>query len=424
MIEAEKSVLGSIILNNDTFYEVAQILRPEDFYDPDARECFVSILSLAEEGRPFDATTLRAVERPHILEYAETVPTASNAVHYARLVRDASLRRGLTEASDRIKRLAASEEQLDLVLRQSEELILNVRRPEERGDLVSVGDVSRELFPEIERRSEETNPLSGPSSGFKNLDSLLSGLSPGELVILAGRPAMGKTALALQIASRVAQSCAEAVYVAELEMSKEQLTTRLYSQELGIPINAFQKGKLSEAGFDELAALCRNMEHWNLWIDDRGYNSVSGILAACRRLKRQEGGIKLVVVDYLQLMDGVGDNREQTISGIARGLKLAAKELECPVVALSQLNRGVEHRVDKRPLMSDLRESGAIEQDADEILFVYRDEYYNEDSPDKGIAEVIVAKNRDGPIGTAKLLFQGECTRFQDFNPGTGEIHD
>lgn len=414
-LEAEKSVLGSIILNNDTFYEIAEVLKQEDFYDPDTRATYGRIVELSNTGQPIDATTLQATRFPEVLEYAECVPTASNGNYYAKIVRDHALRRELDSVGRGLRGLAKEERPVDEVLREAEDAVLNIRRPEERGELVSAGDTARAVFEEIERKSAQANPISGTPSGFTGIDDFLSGLSPGELIIIAGRPAMGKTSLGIQIAVNAAQDRDGHVYLAELEMSKEQLVTRIFSQELGIPSQNLQLGRVNEEGFQRLHDLAEDLATWNLWIDDRGHNTVPGIHTACRRINRN-GGLKLVMVDYLQLVSGTGGNREQEVAGISRGLKLLARDLNVPVVLLAQLNRGVEMREDKRPKLADLRESGAVEQDADEVCFIYRDEYYNPQTTDQGIAEILVRKNRDGPIGTARLRFEEEFARFGDLN--------
>ncbi len=412
-IEAEKSVLGSIILNNDCFYEVSTILKEEDFYDGGTRRTYQRICSLADKNQPFDATTLNATRFPEVIEYAEVVPTAANATHYAGIVRDNSIRRQLDDSGRRIRGLAGDERPVDELLREAEESVFNIRTPGGRGELADIGVIAQQVFAEVEKRSEQANPLSGMSSGLTCLDDFLSGFSDGELIVIAGRPAMGKTALGLQVAVQAAQDTDEGVYIAELEMSKEQLTTRIFSQQLGIPAQNIQLGRLSEEGFDRLHDLAQTMSNWPLWIDDRGSNSVSGIYTAARRLKRTHG-LRLVMVDYLQLLSGKGQNREQEVAGISRGLKMIARELSIPVILLAQLNRGCEMREDKRPKLADLRESGAVEQDTDEVCFIYRDEYYDPNTVDQGIAELLIRKNRDGRIGTARAKFEEEFTRFSD----------
>ena len=434
-IEAEQSVLGGLMLANESWDQVADRISAADFYRHDHRLIFSAIEGLANERKPFDVITLSdALRRTDSLEaagglaylgrIAKDTPTAANIRAYADIVRERSILRQLiavgTEiASDAYETDGRSAKDL---LDSAEQKVFAISEQISRGQrgyqkisslLAGVVDRIAELF-------DKDSPITGLASGFSDFDMLTSGLQPSDLVIVAGRPSMGKTSFAMNIAEHVAIDSRRPVLVFSMEMPAEQLALRMMSSLGRINQHRVRTGKLQDEDWPRLtSAIGMLSEDTRMYIDDSPALSPAELRARARRLKREEGDLGLVLVDYLQLMQmpGSSENRAQEISEISRGLKGLAKELDVPVVALSQLNRGVEQRPNKRPVMSDLRESGSIEQDADVIVFIYRDEVYREDSPDKGTAEIIIAKQRNGPIGTVRLTFLGEYTRFENFAP-------
>lgn len=427
-LDAEAAVIGGIMLAPDSLADVADAVRPEDFSALQFRVVFAAMLALHERGVPLDFLTLTGeLKSAGTLEDAGgsaavagldgAAPWGSNGLLHAKMVHAAAVRRRLVSAAADIDRMARDPEvSVERVLGDAEALMLGVGQDLASGrDVVTVGPMLRdEVFPAIERRWQSGSTVTGTRSGFRDLDSRLTGLHAGELIIVAGRPSMGKTSLMMNMAAHIALRENGPVLVFSLEMPKAQLLERLLSAEARVDSQRVRTGRLDERDWPKLAQASDGIYRAKMAIRDDPGLDVFKMRAIARRTKRKFGGLALIGVDYIQLMDGNGDNREQEIAGVSRGLKVLARELDCPVIALSQLNRSVEKRPDKRPMMSDLRESGAIEQDADVIAFVYRDEVYDKNSKDKGIAEIIVAKQRNGPVGTVRVAFSSSLTRFDD----------
>ncbi len=439
-LEAERAVLGGILRSNDAVNRVVELLAPDDFYQPGHRAIYAAMLDLSERGAPIDVITLAEALRVQgrlddvggragLTALADATPTAVGIETHARPVRDrALLRRAISAAQAVIARGYEDPGEVDDFLDQAERSVFELSERRVRPSFVATRDLVREAFRVVEERAESGNPTTGVPSGFRVLDEMTGGLQPGDLVIIAGRPAMGKTAFALNLAGHVALRQQRGVAVFSLEMSREQLVMRMLCAEAKVDAGRLRSGFLSERDWRELTRHASRLSEAPLFIDDTPALTVLETRAKARRLTA-ERPLGLLVVDYLQLMRGPdqgGERREQEISEISRGLKALAKELSVPVVALSQLNRGLEMRDEKRPKLSDLRESGAIEQDADLILFLYRDAVYKnrewrEANPDKvGDAEVIIGKQRNGPIGTVHLEFVDRFTLFQDKAEATG----
>ncbi len=433
-IEAEQSVLGAILLDNDAINQAIEILTAEDFYRESHREIFRAMVALSERNQPVDAITLTDALRTggvleavggagYIAELAACVPTAANAGHYARIVREKALLRSLASISTEIASGAYdSPPNVDEYLDDSEHKIFEISERRIRQSFHSMPELTRESIRLLERLYERKELVTGVPTGFIDLDRLTAGLQPSDLVVIAARPSMGKTALALNIAAHAATECEPRVGVAlfSLEMAKEQLVLRMLCAEGRVDSSRARAGYLGERDFPKLAQAAARLSEAPIFIDDSSDTSAIVLKAKCRRLMRERNAnLGLIIVDYLQLMRSArpGESREKEIAEISRSLKALAKELKVPVVALSQLNRQVETRPDRRPLLADLRESGAIEQDADLIAFIYRDEMYHRDSKEPGVAEVIIAKQRNGPTGTAKLTYITQFTRFENYAP-------
>ncbi len=427
-LEAERSVLGGILLENQAMPNVTEILLDEDFYRDAHRKIYRAMTDLFERNDPVDLITLtEEVNRKGTLQdvggavylaaLADEVPTAANILYYARIVKEKSVLRQLIEAATEVAR-QGYEEPEDAVsfLDRAEQAILEISRRQQRQGFVPLRTVLNQTFESIERLYDRQGIPSGVPTGFVDFDHKTAGLQRSDLVILAGRPSMGKTALALNIARNVAVREQVPVAVFSLEMSKEQLATRMLCAEAKIDGSKVRSGYLKKTDFPKLTKAADVLSRAPIFIDDSPGMHVREMRGKARQMKL-EHNIELVIVDYLQLMQGSGkvENRVQEISEISRSLKQLAKELSIPVLALSQLNRGVENRPDKRPMLADLRESGAIEQDADLIAFIYREEFYFRDKPEcRGKAELIIGKQRNGPIGTVDLIFQPELTLFHD----------
>ena len=426
-LEAEEAVLGGILLDPDAIGRVAEVLQPEAFYLGAHKEIYRTALMLHSQGKPTDLTAMAAwladighLEKvggsARLVELVERTLSTASIDQVARLVMDKYLRRQLIRSGNEVIGLGFDQSKpMDQVLDEAEQKIFAISQEKPSVGLTATAEILTRTFEEIETRSLGT-AVAGIPVNFYDLDALTQGLQRSDLIIVAGRPAMGKTSIVLNIAKNVAQLHNLPVAVFSLEMSKEQLTYRLLSMEVGIESGRLRTGRLQDEewrllgdGIDRLSAL-------PLFIDDKPNAGVLEMRSLCRRLMASQGKeLGLIVIDYLQLMEGSGsDNRVQELSRITRGLKGMARELNVPVIALSQLSRGVEARTSKRPMLSDLRESGSIEQDADLVLMIYRDEYYNPETPDRGITEVIVAKHRNGPVGTCKLLFEPQFTRFRN----------
>ncbi len=430
-IEAEEAVLGGVLVDNRALDQAVEILNPEDFYREAHRRIFMALIDLDERGEPSDVITItEALKRrgdldsvggaAAVAELVDRTSTSSNVGFYAKIVRDKSILRRLVETgSDIAQRASAGASDVGELLDQAEQGVLDIAnkrmRPFARLEEIIVTTVGQ-----IEEMYKNPDALTGIPTGLIELDKLTSGFQPADLIILAGRPSMGKSALATNIGQYAAAHTGKAVGLFSLEMSKESLVMRMLCGQARIDSSKIRTGTLSDEDFPRLAMAAGELADLPFYIDDSPGLSALELRAKARRLKREneERGIGLIIVDYLQLMHAhrQTDNREQEISLISRSLKALAKELSVPVIALSQLNRAVESRADKRPMMSDLRESGAIEQDADLIAFVYRDDFYNKASPDQGVAEVIIAKQRNGATGTARLAFRKEFTSFENLS--------
>ncbi|MGV6825467.1 MAG: replicative DNA helicase [bacterium] len=431
-IQAEQSVIGGLMLANDAWDQVADRVGREDFYRREHRLIFEEITRLADLQSPFDVVTLaESLERsenleavgglPYLGKLAGDTPTAANIQAYADIVREHSVMRQLikvgTEISD--SGFRPQGRTVAHLLDEAEKRVFEIaeQRNREGEGFKDIGSLLTATVNRIDELYQSDEPLTGVSTGFADFDGRTSGLQKGDLVIVAGRPSMGKTTFAMNMAENVAIGTKKPVAVFSLEMPGEQLIMRMMSSLGRINQTKVRSGKLDDEDWPRLTSAVGLLNETKLFIDDTAGVTPTEIRARSRRLMREHGELGLIVIDYLQLMQapGAGENRATEISAISRALKGLAKELEVPVVALSQLNRNLEQRPNKRPVMSDLRESGSIEQDADLVIFIYRDEVYNEESADKGMAEVIIGKQRNGPIGTVRLSFRGEFTRFENF---------
>ncbi|MGY6277229.1 replicative DNA helicase [Methylomonas sp. MgM2] len=431
-IQAEQSVLGGLMLDNQTWDSVADKVVETDFYRRDHQLIFRAIAELAEKQDPFDVVTLSEVLEAtgelkdvgglaYLGMLAKETPSAANIVAYANIVRDRSVLRQLIHIGTEISDSAFSTEGRETaeLLENAERKVFEIAEQRQRGQggFNSIKSLLAKAVDKIETLYEMDGDVTGVSTGFTDLDEKTSGLQPADLIIVAGRPSMGKTTIAMNMAENVALKSGMPVAVFSMEMPGEALAMRMMSSLGRIDQHKVRTGKLEDDDWPRLTSAINLLAETKLFIDDTPALTPTEVRSRARRLMREHGQLGLIVLDYLQLMQSPasGDNRVQQISDISRGLKALAKELNVPVIALSQLNRNLEQRPNKRPVMSDLRESGAIEQDADLIIFVYRDEVYNEDSPDKGIAEVIIGKQRNGPLGTVRLTFLGQYTRFENF---------
>jgi replicative DNA helicase len=431
-IEAEQSVLGGLMLDNTSWEKVADLIVENDFYRRGHQLIFKAIAELSENSQPVDVITLaeyhdsrgeldQVGELAYLGILARDTPSAANIVAYASIVRERSILRQLITVGTSISNVAfnpegrSSEEMLDLVERQVFEIA--EKGAKRSGGFIQVKQVLSKVVDRIDTLFEQDSPITGLSTGFTDFDEKTAGLQPADLVIVAGRPSMGKTTFAMNLAENAAIKSKQPVAVFSMEMPADSLAMRMLSSLGQIDQTRLRTGKLNDDDWPRLTSAIALLNEAPLFIDDTPALTVTELRARARRLKR-EHGLSLIVIDYIQLMQGSGrsnENRATEISEISRSLKALAKELNVPIVALSQLNRSLEQRPNKRPVMSDLRESGAIEQDADVIVFIYRDEVYNEDSPEKGKAEIIIGKQRNGPIGKVILTFQGKYTRFENF---------
>ena len=427
-LDAEMSVLGALLLENNVSHDIIGTLKADDFYRPAHGRVFEAMIELTSRSEPVDEITLSAElkkmghlesagGRAFLAQLSMRVPTAANVEHYARIVQKRSQARKLIKTATTIASSGYDERaDVEALLDQAATQILDLNTKTDSG-LTHMKNIVQDAFAMIEERFKKKEAITGVATGFHKFDDMTAGFQPGDLIIVAGRPSMGKTALALNMAQYAALKKKVPTAVFSLEMSKESLVMRMLTSEGRINGNRIRAGMLKDSDWPKLARACGQLAESPVYIDDSGGMGIMEMRSKCIRL-HQEKGLGLVMIDYLQLMSGKGGNegREREISEISRGLKVLAKDLNIPVVALSQLNRSLEQRQDKRPMMSDLRESGAIEQDADLIVFVYRDEYYNEDSPDKGIAEVIIGKQRNGATGTVKLKFFKDFVKFDNLS--------
>ena len=426
-LEAEQAVLGSILIDSRCVADIIGLVRPEDFYLQQNREIFEAVYTMFNYSQSIDPVTvldkMREMgvyhdnSRDYIMQLMEITPTAANAVRYANIVRDKAMLRGLAQAASDISETVYSQVGTPAEMLESAEKKIFALRKGERGDsLERIGTVMHKVFDRLTELSQSDSAIPGLSSGLQDLDKKINGLNKSDLLLIAARPAMGKSAFALNIGVNVAKKYKKTVAIFNLEMSREQLAMRLLANESFVELQKLATGKLSEEEWTKLCMAAAALSQTDIRIDDNPSVTVADINAKCRRVDN----LGLVIIDYLQLMQGSGygkgggDNRVTVVGEISRSLKIMAKELNVPVICLSQLSRAVESRTDKRPILSDLRESGAIEQDADSIMFLYRDEYYHENSEEKGVAECIVAKNRHGETGTVKLQWIGQYQAFAD----------
>lgn len=427
-IEAEQSVLGSILVDSDALFKIAELIVSDDFYRNDHAEIFSTMLELFEKRAPIDLVTLTDELRKkgkldaiggatYLTTLANAVLSSANIVKHAQIVSEkAILRRLIRAATQMIEDSYQEKDEIPAILDKSEQVLFAVSQKFAKDKFVVVKDILAETFDRINELHENRGQLRGVPSGFKELDNLLAGFQKSDLVILAARPSMGKTALALNIASHVATREKIPVGIFSLEMSRDQLVDRLLTTEAGIDSWRLRTGNLKEEDFSKLNHVMGVLSEAPLYIDDSPMMSVMDIRAKARRLQ-VEKGLGLIIIDYLQLMEssrksGSSDNRVQEVSEISRGLKALARELSVPVIALSQLSRAVEMRTPKIPQLADLRESGSIEQDADVVMFIYREDYYDPDTEKKNIAQVLIKKHRNGPIGDVDLYFHSEFLRF------------
>ena len=425
-LEAEQSVLGSILIDSRCITDIVGILKPEDFYQEQNREIFETIYTMFNFSQTIDPVTvldkMRELgvyhdnSRDYIMQLMEITPTAAHAVRYANIVREKAMLRGLADASSDISQMV--QEQVGTpaeILETAEKKIFALRKGERGDSLEHIGLTLHKVFDHLNELSKSDSAIPGLSTGLHDLDRKVNGLNRSDLMLVAARPAMGKTAFALNLCLNVAKKNNQTVAMFSLEMSREQLAMRLLAIESLVDGQKINTGKLADEEWTKLSLAASSLSQTDIRVDDNPSITVAEMNAKCRRLDN----LGLVIIDYLQLMNGSGygkggDSRVNVVSEISRSLKIMAKELNVPVICLSQLSRGPESRTDKRPMLSDLRESGAIEQDADEVLFLYRDEYYNPNTEDQGVAECIVAKNRHGEVGTVKLQWMPQYQTFSD----------
>jgi replicative DNA helicase len=428
-LEAEESVLGAMLLSPTAIGVVTEILDASDFYRESHGTIYRAALALWGKGEPVDAITLadeleergeleRVGGAARVAELAALVPAASNVEHYARIVKETATLRALIRVGQEISRLGQERpgETVNLV-DQAEQMVFDLSQQRVTGDFSHIDELLKESFERITHLYEAGVDVTGIPCGFRDLDRLTSGLQPGNLIILAARPSMGKSALALCMAANLGVRQGLPVALFTLEMSKAEVTQRLMCSEAKVESNRLRSGKLAPDDWPRLTAACDKLMKAPIYVDDTGSITMMELRSKARRLKSREPKLGMIIVDYLQLMTSGAnaENRVQEVSQISRNLKVLARDLDVPILALSQLSRAVEQRTDKRPLLSDLRESGSIEQDADLVFFVYRDEYYNpEDSESQGLAEVILAKHRNGPTDTVKLSFLRRYAKFAD----------
>ncbi len=425
--EAEQAVIGSTLTDSQSVSEALEIIRAEDFYAPENRIVFEVITELFNENSPIDFITvsnrLNQYDRleavggtAYLRTMAMDVPTTRHTAYYANIIKEKSTLRSLIKSANAIADMAYGEtDKVDRVLEQSEQLVFDVASSREKSDIVPVGNILIGSYQTLVENSLNRGGLTGIATGFDELNKRTGGFHGGELILIAGRPGMGKSSFAVNIAEHVSINDKRTVAVFNLEMPKEQIVNRIICSQASVNTGKLRNGEINSDDWEKIGEVVNRVANAPLYIDDTASITVSQIRAKCRRLK-QTKHLALIIIDYLQLMQSSGrpESRQQEISEISRSLKILSKELDVPVIALSQLSRASESRSDKRPMLSDLRESGAIEQDADMVMFLYRDDYYNKDSEEKNIAECIVAKHRNGETGMFKLGWRGEFTRFSN----------
>lgn len=425
-IEAEQSVVGSMLMGREAIMAASEMLTSDDFYQHQYGVIFDAMVELFNEGKPVDLVTLQdrlkekdlppeITSMEFVRDLLNAVPTSANVRHYATIVSEKAVLRRLIKLSEEIENECyLNKEPVEVILEETEKRMFKLLQQRNSGDYVPIRQVVMNTLENIERASKTKGNVTGLATGFTDLDYKTSGFQPSDFILVAARPSMGKTAFVLNIAQYMAFKKNKAVAIFSLEMSREQLMNRLFSMESKVDSQSLRTGNLKDEEWSKLIESAGIIGESNLIIDDTPGISIAEMRSKCRKYKL-EHGLDIIIIDYLQLMTGSGrgtDSRQQEISDISRSLKALARELNVPVVALSQLSRAVEQRTDHRPMLSDLRESGAIEQDADVVMFIYRDDYYNHDSPDKGISEIIIAKQRNGPIGTVQLAWLPEYTKF------------
>lgn len=424
--EAEQSVIGAMIMDGEAIMVASEIICGDDFYNRQYGVVFDAMTELSDEGKPVDLVTLqdrlREKDVPSEVSSLEfignlvtSVPTSANIKYYANIVAEKATLRRLIRLNEEIANTCyAGKESLEAILEDTEKRVFDLVQRRNTGEFVPIRQIVMNAMDQIEKASKNDGNVTGIATGFIDLDYKTAGMQPADLILIAARPSMGKTAFVLNIAEYVAFKSNETVAIFSLEMSKEQLVNRLFAMESRVDSQKLRTGNLSDMDWEKLIESAGVIGKSNLIIDDTPGINIPTMRSKCRKYKL-EHDLKLIIIDYLQLMSGSGrgsDSRQQEISDISRSLKALARELKVPVVALSQLSRAVEQRPDHRPMLSDLRESGAIEQDADVVMFIYRDDYYNKDTERKGISEIIIAKQRNGPIGTVELAWLPDFTKF------------
>ena len=425
-VEAEQSVIGSMLMDREAIIAASEMITGDDFYQHQYGVMFESMVELFNEGKPVDLVTLqdRLKEKDvppevssldFVREILTTVPTSANVKHYAQIVQEKAVLRRLIRVNEEIANSCyAGKDSLEHILAHTEKSIFDLLQSRNSGEFVPIRQVALNVLEKIEQAAKTNDTVTGIPTGFIALDYRTSGFQPSDFILIAARPSMGKTAFVLNVVEHVAVKKQYPCMVFSLEMSKEQLVNRMLSMESNVDSQKLRTGSLTDADWDAVIEGVGTIGNSKLLIDDTPGISIMELRSKCRKVKL-EFGLSLVIIDYLQLMSGSGksgDNRQQEISEISRSLKALARELNAPVIALSQLSRACETRQDHRPMLSDLRESGAIEQDADVVMFLYRDDYYNKDTDTPNIAEVIIAKQRNGPIGTIQLMWRPELTKF------------
>lgn len=421
-VEAEQAVLGSIVIDPSCVPLMLEMLNPEDFYIENHRIIFETVMTMFTMGKKIDYVTILdelkmsgykgQIDRQFFLELVEITPTSANAEQYAEIVRGKSMLRDLQSVSNEIIELTKNEqEDPQDVAELAEQKVYAVRQGREVKGLTPLKSAIKDVYDRLDELALTPGKLPGITTGFSGIDNFIGGLNKSELILLAARPGMGKTSIVLNMATAAAKASGKTVVIFQLEMSKDQLASRLLSSEALVDSKKLRMGNLTDEEWIKIAGASANLNKLNILIDDQSDIKVSEMKAKCRRLGDKLG---LIIIDYLQLMQGSKktDNRVQEVSEISRGLKIMAKELNVPVLCCSQLSRAAEGRSDKRPMLSDLRESGAIEQDADIVMFLYRDDYYNPDTDKKNVAECIIAKNRHGEVGTVEMQWLGQFTSF------------
>ncbi|CAH0238141.1 replicative DNA helicase [Priestia sp. YIM B13446] len=425
-IEAEQALLGAIFLEPSSLTLASELLIPEDFYRASHQKIFTCMLKLSDQGEPVDLVTVtseladqKILEEvggvSYLSDLANSVPTAANVEYYGKIVEEKSILRRLIRTATHIASEGyAREDEVEVLLNEAEKNILEVAQRKNSGVFQNIKDVLVQTYDDIEVLHNRKGDITGIPTGFSDLDRMTAGFQRNDLIIVAARPSVGKTAFALNIAQNVATKTDENVAIFSLEMGAQQLVMRMLCAEGNIDAQRLRTGSLTADDWGKLTMAMGSLSNAGIYIDDTPGIRVGEIRSKCRRLK-QEGGLGMILIDYLQLIQGngrSGENRQQEVSEISRALKSLARELEVPVIALSQLSRGVEQRQDKRPMMSDIRESGSIEQDADIVAFLYREDYYEKDTENQNIIEIIIAKQRNGPVGTVQLAFVKEYNKF------------